>query len=145
MSYAGLTWKDIAESSLAIGLIFAFLFWGLARVGAAEWRRPIRMTMEVRIPTPVASTQYDQGVTIDWTSATSQERAQAVLGVLPLHYEDSNGITATDVAHRLGIGKASRVIAALNTLMADGRARGHWEMHRGHKRRCYWRTGSPPR
>lgn len=86
-------------------------------------------------------TRYPARVTIDWDAAGPDERAQAALAVLPIHYEDSNGITATDVAHRLGLDKANRVTPALRSLVKSGDARQHWDKA-NRRRKVYWRTSS---
>lgn len=74
----------------------------------------------------------------DWSTASPEERAEAVLAVLPYHADDDNGITAKSVAHRLGLDKPQRVGNALTTLRMRGLATSRWQRKDG--RRVYWRA-----
>lgn len=77
-------------------------------------------------------------VGIEWEHASPEDRAAAVLEVLPLHADDDNGITAKSVAHRLGLEKPQQVVNALRQLREDGRATSHWQKQ--NNRRVYWRS-----
>lgn len=77
-----------------------------------------------------------------WGEASPDERAAAVLAVLPTHYMDSNGITAMDVAHRLGIRDArpaGRVAPVLRRLMENGDVQVRWDKA-NRRRRTYTKS-----
>lgn len=158
---------DLATLGLALLVIFSALACAITRIllaeKADEGRRFKRgMEAAVMVPPGVEDPEsgipihdsgivipparrvrerYAYAVSIDWEAASPQERLDAVLSALPLHYEDSNGVTATDVAHRLGLDKANRVTGTLGRLTDAGLARAHNDKA-NRRRRVYWRTGS---
>lgn len=158
--------KDALEVGLAIALIMTFTAWALSRIllndaaaraeRAAEDLRqamwgyaPERVTTRPRsvIWTPPGSRTREREGTVPvmekpWGEASSDEKAAAVLSVLPTHYEDSNGVTALDVAHRLGIRDArpaGRVAPVLRKLVESGDVQVRWDKA-NRRRRTYTKS-----
>lgn len=156
---------DALEVGLAIALIMAFTFFALSRIllddaatraeraaedlRAAMWGyAPERVTTlpRSRIWTP-GSRDRERAGTLPvmekpWGEASSDERAAAILAVLPTHYEDSNGVTALDVAHRLGIRDprpAGRVAPVLRRLVENGDVQVRWDKA-NRRRRTYTKS-----
>ena len=162
------TATDALQVALAIGVIMAFFAWAITRIFWKDARDEALAAAEhleyamATYPPPARGRDSPDilipqerrtrpatlpEVAIDWDTATPEERAEAVLEVLPTHYEDSNGITSTDVAHRLGLKRNGRPVAylvapTLRKLVLAGTARAHWDKS-SRRRRVYWKTGSP--
>jgi hypothetical protein len=158
--------EDALKVGLAIGVIMAFTAWALARIllddaatraeRAAEDLRaamygyaPERVTTRPRsrIWTPPGSQERESEGTVPvmekpWADSSSDEKAAAVMSVLPTHYEDSNGVTAQDVAHRLGIRDvrpAGRVAPVLRKLVDRGDVQVRWDKA-NRRRRTYTKS-----
>jgi hypothetical protein len=160
---------DAVTVGLAIGVIMAFTACALARIflrdvgvkanRAAERLEqsmygyepqpvpvppvsPVVLPPERRTRTPVDTLP---GMDVSWDEASPEQRAEAVLAALPLHYEDANGVSAKDVAHRLGIRDrraATRVAPMLRALHAQGKVRTG-QSAPGRRGKVYWRVGEP--
>lgn len=156
---------DALKVGLAIGVIMAFTARALARIllndaaaranRAAENLRqamygyaPERVTARPRssiILPPGVRTREREGtlpvMDTSWADATADERAAAVLAVLPTHYDDSNGVTARDVAHRLGLKRGAQVSPVLGRMRDAGTAQAGWDKA-NRRRRVYWRSAA---
>lgn len=160
---------DAAKVGLAMGLIFAFTFFALARIFASDVVRQgqrVATRLERAIIAEAEMAEIERvfpGVTrlppadprpvvaparrrrrarivpmnaADWKALTPEQRAERVLGVLPVHADDDNGLTGKSVAHQLGLASSQQVTAPLTRLRKDGRATSRWDKAHGH--RVYW-------
>lgn len=105
---------------------------------------------EVVIPPRRRSRSADRAGSIEpmeppWDDATPEQRREAILAALPIRSEDSNGITAGDVARRLGITRgpsrtsvAGHVAPTLRKLKLAGEVVSAWD-EGPKRRRVYWR------
>jgi hypothetical protein len=149
---------DAVTVGLSIGVILSFMAYAVSRITLTETAREgrrIQRSMEAAVAvTPPPSRvvlpqerrtreEYPSDMDFDWEAASPQERAEAVLNVLPTHYEDSNGITAKDVAHRLRVEEWRQVTGPLRALRNAGTARAQYDKA-NRRRRVYWRTAHGP-
>lgn len=153
--------SDALTVGIALALIMAFLgrWWSnmwLADIARRGLRIERSMAAAVTLPDaetrrrrgrvvlPVerrGRTEYPAAVAINWNEASPEERAEAVLAVLPTHRDDENGVTARSVAHRLNLPTTSGAAATLRTLAKDGKVQVRWDKV-NRRRRIYWKSAA---
>lgn len=152
---------DALKVALALGLILSFTARALTRIflgdaatranrAAANLRAAMagqpmaRVTAKpessIIIPPTVRQRTPESTIPVmDWSTATADERATAILAVLPTHYEDANGVTAKDIAHRLGMSRGSQVAPTLGHMRNAGTVQAGWDKS-NRTRRVYHKT-----